>query len=157
MLSYLDALEEYRSEGPAGDPSASLLAVPGMFARYLADVRAGAEPDRPRPPGHVAYTMLWWVEASEYLGRLSIRHELTPALESVGGHVSYDVRPTARRRGHATAMLAASLPVAASLGLPLLLVTCEASNVASRLVIERNGGVPAEPREGSLRYWVATG
>ena len=40
----------------------------------------------------------------------SSRHDLLRR----GGHIGYDVRPSARRRGHATAMLAAALPLAAA-------------------------------------------
>lgn len=141
--SYLEALEEYRFEGGDAGPSPSLLRVPQLFERYVADILAGADHARPRPRGHVPYTMLWWVEGVVYLGRLSVRHELTSELEAVGGHVSYDVRPSARRQGHGTAMLAAALPVGAELGIAELLVTCEPTNVASRKVIEANGGVPA--------------
>src|SRR5690242_3199976 len=87
--------------------------------------------------------MLWWVDGDEYLGRIAIRHRLTAQLRASGGHIGYDVRPSARRRGHATAMLRAALPVARALGVDSALVTCDAGNVASRRVIERNGGVPA--------------
>jgi len=54
--------------------------------------------------------MLWWVDGSELLGRLSIRHELTDALRELGGHIGYVVRPSACRQGHANAMLAARCP-----------------------------------------------
>jgi predicted acetyltransferase len=47
-----------------------------------------------------------------------------------------------RRRGHATAMLRQALPIARGLGIDRALVTCDVDNVASRKVIERNGGVP---------------
>ena len=38
------------------------------------------------------------------------------ALLEVGGHIGYDVRPSARRRGHATAMLREALPSRAGSG-----------------------------------------
>jgi predicted acetyltransferase len=59
----------------------------------------------------VPCTTLWWVDGPAHLGRIAIRHRLTPWLREVAGHIGYDVRPSARRRGHATAMLAAALPV----------------------------------------------
>ena len=101
-------------------------------------------------------TTLWWVDGSAYLGRIAIRHRLTPALREVGGHIGYDVRRSARRQGHATAMLAAALPVAAALGIDPALVTCDDTNVASRKVIEANGGVLEDERAGVLRFWVPT-
>jgi predicted acetyltransferase len=62
--------------------------------------------------------------------------------------------PSARLRGHATAMLAAALPVARSLGVTDVLITCDTDNVASRKVIEANGGVLEDQRGGKLRFWV---
>ena len=36
------------------------------------------------------------------------------------------------------------------------LVTCDEDNTASRLVIEHNGGILEDVRQGKLRYWVPT-
>jgi predicted acetyltransferase len=107
--------------------------------------------------GYVPGTTLWWADGDEYLGRLTIRHRLTPSLLQVGGHIGYDVRTSARRRGHATAMLAAALPVAHGMGIDPVLINCNEDNVGSRKVIEGNGGVLEDMREGKLRFWVPTG
>ena len=101
-------------------------------------------------------TTLWWVNEQEYLGRLAIRHRLTPTLLNFGGHIGYDVRPSARRRGHATAMLAEALPLAAKLGIDPVLVTCDDDNTGSKKVIEANGGVFEDQRGVKLRYWIPT-
>ena len=53
-------------------------------------------------------------------------------------------------------MLRAALPLAKGLGIDPALVTCNPTNMASRLVIERNGGVLEDERLGKLRYWVPT-
>jgi len=53
-------------------------------------------------------------------------------------------------------MLAASLPIAADLGLEAALLTCDAHNIASRRTIERNGGIPTDPIDDKLRFWVPT-
>jgi predicted acetyltransferase len=89
-------------------------------------------------------------------GRVSIRHRLTDHLREIGGHIGYDIRPSARQRGHATAMFAAALPVARSLGITRALLTCDEDNIASRKVIEANGGVLEDKSSGKLRYWVPT-
>jgi predicted acetyltransferase len=99
---------------------------------------------------------MWWVHDEEYLGRIAVRHRLTPQLREVGGHIGYDVRRSARRRGHATAMLRAALPIARRLGIESALVTCDVDNYASRKVIERNGGVLGDQRGDKLRFWVPT-
>jgi predicted acetyltransferase len=130
---------------------------PDMFAAYAERMAATADRGRWLPPGIVPATFLWWVEGDTYIGRLSIRHSLTQWLLDYGGHIGYVVRPSARCRGHGTAMLAAALPVAAGLGIDPALVTCDHDNVASRVVIEANGGVFEDQRGEKLRYWVPTG
>jgi predicted acetyltransferase len=53
-------------------------------------------------------------------------------------------------------MLAAALPVAAGLGIECALLTCDPDNVASRKVIEANGGLFWDEANGKLRYWLPT-
>ena len=161
-------MEEMRAEG-RGDPGDTSMTgmlvqrfgdgwrTPEGFAAFVEWLLAQAIETTPRAPGMVPATELWWVEGNEFLGRLSIRHRLTPTLLEAGGHIGYDVRPSARRRGHATAMLREALPVARALGIDPALLTCDATNVASRTVIERNGGMLEDQRGRKLRFWVPTG
>lgn len=134
----------------------SWTATPDGFPHFVEWLLAQAHEDSPRPEGYVPSTTLWWVEDDEYLGRVAVRHRLTPQLNEAGGHIGYDVRPAARRRGHATAMLRAALPVAHGVGIESALLTCEVDNVASRKVIEHNGGVFEDQRGDKLRFWVRT-
>jgi Predicted acetyltransferase len=53
-------------------------------------------------------------------------------------------------------MLAAARPFARDLGIDPALLTCDDTNVASRRVIESNGGVFEDQREDKLRFWVPT-
>ncbi len=129
---------------------------PRTFAAYTTRLINSADPRTPLPAGIVHSTHVWWVEGDNYLGRASIRHSLTPWLREFGGHIGYVVRPSARRRGHATQMLAAVKPVAARLGIDSALVTCDDTNVASRRVIEANGGVFEDQRGEKLRFWMPT-
>ncbi len=165
--SFLVAMAEFLDEERGGADDQSMVgreireyaqrwADPAEFAAYVRRLCADALEGSPRPAGYVPATSLWWTEGAEYLGRLAIRHRLTPRLLTVGGHIGYDVRPTARRRGHATAMLAAALPVAHELGIDPALVTCDVTNSGSRKVIEANGGVLEDERDGKLRFWVPT-
>jgi predicted acetyltransferase len=165
--SFLAAMSEFTDEGRADSDDRTMVGQEirqyagswrelAAFADYVAWVRDQAREDALRPAGMVASTTLWWVDGAEYLGRLAIRHRLTPHLREYGGHIGYDVRPSARRRGHATAMLAAALPVTHALGIDPVLVTCDDDNVASRKVIEANGGVLEDRRGVKLRYWVPT-
>jgi predicted acetyltransferase len=157
---FLDADESERWTGliVIGDESHTVeeLADPAAFAAFTQRLNDLALPGTPRPEGFVAMTTLWWVDGEDILGRLSIRHELTDFLREVGGHIGYVVQPSARRQGHATAMLAAALPTIRGLGIDPALVTCDATNTASRCVIESNGGVLEDQREDKLRFWVPT-
>jgi predicted acetyltransferase len=161
------AMEEFRAEGrgSADDRSEIGRYVRGRqeawssdeaFRAFTEEVLAQRLEETPRPVGFVPDTELWWVEGNEFLGRVGIRHRLTPALLEIGGHIGYDVRPSARRRGHATAMLRKARIVAHGLGIERALVTCDVDNVGSRAVIERNGGVLEDERAGKLRFWVPT-
>jgi predicted acetyltransferase len=161
--SFLAAMAEFADEGRAGDGSgigrdlelwAGRWETDEGFAAYVAE--KVAERDHVEDPDWVLNTNLWWVDDDEYIGRMSIRHELNEWLAEVGGHIGYDVRRSRRREGHATAMLAAALVVARDLGIDRALVTCDGDNVASRRVIERNGGVLEDARKGKLRFWVPT-
>ena len=156
----LDAGESERWTGLTviGDEThtAQELLDPIAFAAFTGRLRELALPETTRPEGFVAMTKLWWVEGEEYLGGLSIRHELTDLLRELGGHIGYVVRPSARRRGNGTAMLATALPIVRGLGIDPALVTCDAANAASRRVIESNGGVFEDQREDRLRFWVPT-
>jgi predicted acetyltransferase len=131
-------------------------ADPAEFHRLVEAIRAEAEPETVLPPGIVHQTVLWFVDGIEFLGRLSVRHWLTPPLLEVAGHIGYCVRPSARRRGYATQMLTQSLPIAAALDIEPALVTCDAGNVGSRKVIEAAGGELEDERHGKLRFWVPT-
>ena len=53
-------------------------------------------------------------------------------------------------------MLRLSLPVANGFGIDPALITCDDTNVASRRVIEANGGSLASASDGILRFWVPT-
>ena len=165
--SFAAAMAEFRAEGRGSEGRASVLdsylrdlGEPWLddrrFGIFVESIREQRFEETPRPAGRVPDTELWWVEGEEFLGRIAIRHRLTPTLLEVGGHIGYDVRPSARRRGHATAMLRRALAIAEELGIERALITCDPENIGSRTVIERNGGVLEDEREGKLRFWVST-
>ncbi len=167
-MSFLVAMDEYRAEGRGGLDDFSNIgadfraygptwSTPAGFRSFVEFLRAQRLEESPRPPGFVPTTVLWWLDGPEYLGRLNIRHRLAPGLAGQrNGHIGYDVRPSARRKGHATAMLAAARPLAAAVGLPKVLITCDVDNEPSRRTIERNGGVAAGRRDEKLRFWLDT-
>lgn len=165
--SFLEAMKEFAAEGRGGPDDDTMIGAeirqwlgrwgsPEGFAAYVAALRAQSGEETPRPAGWVPCTTWWWVDGPGYLGRVALRHRLTGRLRETGGHIGYDVRPSARRRGHATAMLAAVLPRARAMGIDPVLVTCDVGNLASRTVIQANGGVLEDERHGKLRFWVPT-
>ena len=162
-VSFLEAMDEFVAEGADNSQTAAWIEHnaprwqdPAAFEAFVEAVRADALEETPRPEGHVPCTTLWWVDGEDYLGRLAIRHRLTDFLLEVGGHIGYDVRPTRRREGHATAMLRQSLPWARGLGIDPALVTCDDDNVGSIRVIEAAGGELEDVRGDKRRYWVST-
>lgn len=136
--SFLRGLREFRDEGLPwwlGE----LDGVERDFAAFVAKRLAESLQSFPK-------THLWAVAGDTFVGRISIRHELTDALRIEGGHIGYDTVPSFRGRGVATEMLRQALPVARALGLTEVLLTCDDTNTASIRVIEKNGGTLQEKR-----------
>jgi predicted acetyltransferase len=114
------------------------------------------------PGDRVPATFLVAEVDGRLVGRVSIRHRLNDWLAAYVGHIGYGVRPTFRRRGHATEILRQSLVLARDLvDGDRVLMTCGDDNAGSAAVIERCGGVfegiafdPAEQVD-KRRYWIA--
>lgn len=155
--SFLRALGEFRQEGLSWWIGGDLETVEQDFAAFVA--KKLSDSNR-RTETLVPKTHLWAVAGDEFVGRLSIHHELNNALRLEGGHIGYDTVPSFRGRGVATEMLRQALPVAHALGLTSVLLTCDDTNAASIRVIERNGGslqerkAPAMNRPLKRYYWI---
>ena len=95
----------------------------------------------PRLPGYRR-----WMWNGEFVGTIGLRWQPgTNALPSyVLGHIGYTVVPWMRNRGYATEALRLLLPEARIEGLTEVELTAEPDNLASRKVIEANGGVLVE-------------
>ena len=113
----------------------------------------------PRLPGHTR-----WMWDGEFCGTISLRWQPgTNALPPYClGHIGYMVVPWKRRRGYATLALGEILKDAVAEGLRYVEITTTPDNVASRRVIEANGGefveefvtVPALGSRPEVRYRV---
>jgi predicted acetyltransferase len=134
-----------------GTPTEWLEAASEDFAGFVA-ARRGV-----RIRWEVPSTVFWYISGEFYLGTLVIRHQLTPELARVGGHIGYHVVAPWRRQGHATRMLAAALVTCRELGLERVLLTCDADNEPSRKVILANGGAPDGRADGEDRFWIDLG
>lgn len=139
------------------------LSEPEQFARFV-DWLAGLEHRHVTAPlGMVPDTKLWITRADpagpvqhrEFVGSVSLRHELNAFLFEEGGHIGYSVRPSMRRQGIATRALDLTLDVARRIGLDQVLLTCDDGNLASARTIETCGGELEDVRRGKRRYWIA--
>jgi predicted acetyltransferase len=129
------------------------------FDRYLSAVARRSKPDASRQD-RVPGLEFWLEQGGLLVGGLRLRLWLNSALEHEGGHIGYDVRPSNRRRGYATAALRLGLERARVLGIGRVLITTDSDNEASIKVIERNGGVfnreVTSHESGKLirQYWI---
>jgi predicted acetyltransferase len=127
----------------SGEELARLTADPTAFLDSMRNPTAPITlPDGtqvPRLPGCIR-----WMWDGEFCGAINFRHQ--PGSETlpphVSGHIGYAVVPWKQRHGYATRALRLMLPIAAAAGLAWVDLTCDADNIASRRVIEANGGVP---------------
>ncbi|MGR5064097.1 GNAT family N-acetyltransferase [Photobacterium sp. DNB22_13_2] len=114
------------------------------------------------PEGYVPCNHYWLVNIDEeIIGVIRVRHNIdTPFLSLEAGHIGYDVAPSHRGQGYGKAMLELALPKACQLGIQKALITADEDNIASRTVIERNGGQFDRIIQGNVfpypiaRYWV---
>lgn len=151
--TFLRALREFRDEGLSWYFGPDYADIEEDFAAFVA--RKLAEATRATP---VPKTQLWAIADDQLVGRIAIHHGLDDALRTEGGHIGYDTVPSFRGRGVATEMLRQALPVARTLGLTEVLLTCNDTNAASIRVIEANGGELREtrsldPRKPPKRYY----
>jgi predicted acetyltransferase len=114
-------------------------------------------------PGNVLESVFWLVDDLEFIGRVSLRHELHERLRLFGGHIGYEIRPSRQRQGFGTLILKLALEKAREIRLERVLLTCDVENFGSRRVIEASGG----ELEGEFqlefydkpirRYWINPG
>lgn len=131
----------------AGTDAARLVADPVAFLASM-DHRRVLDAPVTLPDGSTTARLpgfRLWMWDGEFCGSIGLRWRPgTVELPATClGHVGYTVVPWKRRRGYATAALAAILPRAWELGLPYVELTTDPGNLASQRVIAANGGQPA--------------
>ena len=153
--NFFEAMAEFAQEGI---PQISAAVTPKIFGDYVQGLHDLAE-GKNLKEGYVPSKEFWIVDADGYAGRIILGLAYYPSAERVGHHVGYAVRPSKRRLGYATWALRALLDEARRLGIYRLMPTCGVENVASRRVIEANGGVRLEgmPGDGELRFLIDLG
>ncbi|MDN6967162.1 GNAT family N-acetyltransferase [Oenococcus sp. UCMA 17063] len=89
------------------------------------------------PKDCLAQSTFWLVDdKSNVLGVTRIRRQ---ALE-FGGNIGYDISPSYRNKGYGSSILKLALIKASEMNLGKAIVTCEAENIASKKIIEKNRG-----------------
>lgn len=81
------------------------------------------------------------------VGFLQIRHAAShaPGIPAhMASHIYYEIEPAFRKRGYGKLILSLAMEEAKKIGLPELILTCYEENVASRKIIEANGGLLME-------------
>jgi len=155
--SYLSYVRELLAEGGSVEWKPSLLAL--YFVEYVQMLHEKASDP---PTGMVAQSEYWLIAEGQVVGRCSVRHALNPSLLRYGGHIGYDVRPSARRRGYGLRQCQLALGQAYALGIAQALITCDDDNLGSIRIIEGCGGklqdkVDNGRRSLTRRYWVDCG
>ncbi|HGA0511263.1 GNAT family N-acetyltransferase [Bacillus pacificus] len=155
---YLDFYNEWKDSGETmipwvitKDPSN----FPAMVQELL-DAHNGIN----LPESWVPDSTYWLVtDHNRIVGAVNIRHSLTEHLFNAGGHIGYGIRPSERRKGYATKLLALSLEKAKQLNITKALVVCDEVNTASEKTILHNGGVRDDDfieEDGNVvrRFWI---
>jgi predicted acetyltransferase len=155
--SILDAVAEMQA---IGEWDISPDAFAARFDDMLAEIAAAKDPTT-APPGVLPYEDFWLMEDDIWIGLLTLRLQLTEQFLHSGGHIGYVVRPSKRQKGYGTILLRLGLDKARERGLQRVLLTCNQSNIASRKIIEANGGhfenavVVTGQDDKKLRYWIS--
>lgn len=112
--------------------------------------------------GFVPHETYWLVaDDREVVGVSNLRLHLNESLLKDGGHIGIGVRPSYRRLGLGTRIIAETLVKAREHGIERALLTCVKSNTPSAGAIRKNGGVleseeMVEGRDELIqRYWIA--
>src|SRR3990167_2951143 len=161
--SFVEAVREYKGEAET-EPTRSYrnLSIEELeknFEVFVEQERSHAE-GKNQPEGYIPQTEFWLVDGGKYIGRVSVRARLNEHLLQIGGHIGYNIRPSERGKGYGNKLLELALRKAREMGIEKVRITCDVGNIASRKIIEKNGGVldseipNPETGVGKLRYWI---
>lgn len=154
LPGYVSALERgwspdnLRGQAAADEELRRIAADPDVFLASLVDREAAGAPIT-LPDGSIVQRLPGyrrWMWDGEFCGSIGLRWQRgTEALPPYClGHIGYAVVPWKQRRGYATSALCEILREAGAVGLRYVEITTEPDNIASRRVIEANGGAFVE-------------
>lgn len=164
--SFLKGLNEVLQEKQQGKfvvgflPEESYAEISDHFSEFVRKLRNHSL-GKDLPKGWLPATRYWLVKDTEYLGEADIRHNLNKTLNREGGHIGYQIRPSKKNQGYGSLILKLALKKARKLGIKRALLICNKENIASRKIIENNGGIfenEVQLTNGTskLRFWIPT-
>ncbi|MHA1550112.1 MAG: GNAT family N-acetyltransferase [Alphaproteobacteria bacterium] len=149
--SFIDSVREWKEDKTKYGEGSKDLDIDFLEKNFDEDVQSELNKaiGKPLPKGYVPETVLWLVKNENYLGKISIRHSLTPSLRIEGGHIGYSIRPSERRKGYGKKILELAFPILKKMELEgslitengKILITCDKDNIGSQKIIENAGGV----------------
>lgn len=112
---------------------------PKEYADYCIEF---ANPSRVLKENGARGTVLLCIRKSDnkMVGCMQVHHVLNEKMRNITGHVGYSVRPSERRKGYATRMLAKAKDYLTSFEFLEMYISCMVENEASRRTILANGG-----------------
>jgi predicted acetyltransferase len=112
------------------------------------------------PDGFVQSYTFFAVDEKKLIGAIRYRPKINDGLLLEGGHIGYDVRPTFRNLGYASAMLKIIIEKIKPTHEGKILITCDSNNLVSEKVILKNHGIleneTISQRTGKKikRFWI---
>lgn len=96
--------------------------------------------------GEYPSTVYFFMDEDKIVGSVSIRHGVSDS-SLIGGHISFGIKSTERRKGYGTMMLHQALEKCEELDLEEVLLSCSTDDIGSSKVIENNSGVLKEIKQ----------
>ncbi len=149
--SFREGLEEFEAEDAKGFWDIGKKAIDDIKSYIHTSQKYEKGIDLPK--NWASASTYWLMDEDEFVGTIIIIQQ-----KKEGGNIGYYIRPSMRQKGYGKKILELSLPKAKELGIKKVLITCDEDNVASRKIIEQNGGIYEGPAELNgipiCRYWI---
>lgn len=135
----VEMMDEWTAAGEKIVPYAIRKVDYRHFGTYLPSLEVSHDRDESLVPDSTFFCLD--TDRNIFVGAVNIRHWLNEGLLLNGGHIGDGVRPSERRKGIATKMIALALEECRKLGIGRVLMVCDKDNIGSAKSIMSNGGV----------------
>ena len=130
------------------------------FKEWIDELEKGKD-EKNLPNTYSPHTLYLAInDENKLVGAIGLRWKMVPTLMTFGGLIGYSIRPTQRGKGYASEMLRLALEKFKETDISDVLISCKDFNIASKKVIEKNGGIFENIYENEddgynyLRYWI---